>query len=189
MDPHSTHSRHSQYNNQQRRPKYGPSLQNIRQMEVKTTNVFEYFRKDSTSSLPTSTSLTSKVSKENVSRPIASNSRVRRDEKYKRDMYLAFIDNALTQKARVSYFIQSQNRRKIEHHSGCKRTLWWLSAAVWPSQLLYTTSTTNTHDPTIRIALIYYSTYTCRFEARSRSPYSSRCHCWNALDDNGLRFC
>lgn len=92
-------------------------------MEVKTTNVFEHFRKDSTSSLPTSTSFTSKVSKENVSRPIASNSRVRRDEKYKRDMYLAFIDNALTQKARVSYFIQSQNRRKIEHHSGCKRTL------------------------------------------------------------------
>lgn len=34
-------------------------------------------------------------------RPIATNARVRRDEKYKRDMYLAFVDNALVQKAQV----------------------------------------------------------------------------------------
>lgn len=34
-------------------------------------------------------------------RPIASNSRVRRDEKYRRDMYLAFVDNAISQKAQV----------------------------------------------------------------------------------------
>ncbi|KAH8118691.1 RNA polymerase I-specific transcription initiation factor RRN3 [Phellopilus nigrolimitatus] len=34
-----------------------------------------------------------------AARPIASNARVRRDEKYRRDLYLAFVDNALTQKA------------------------------------------------------------------------------------------
>lgn len=103
MDPYSAHSRHLQYNNQKRRPKQGPSLQNLRQMEVKTTNVFDYFRKASNNSFSSSTSTTTKVSKESPARPIASNSRLRRDEKYRRDMYLAFIDNALTQKAKVCF--------------------------------------------------------------------------------------
>jgi RNA polymerase I-specific transcription initiation factor RRN3 len=37
-----------------------------------------------------------------VARPIATNSRVRQDEKYRKDMYLAFVNNALQQKANVS---------------------------------------------------------------------------------------
>ncbi|THH11903.1 hypothetical protein EW145_g323 [Phellinidium pouzarii] len=96
MDPHS---RLSQFN--QRPPKSGPQLQYIRQMEPKTTAVFEQFRKSSSASslFSPSSSGSTKGSKEPPARPIASNSRVRRDEKYRRDMYLAFIDNALTQKA------------------------------------------------------------------------------------------
>jgi len=37
-----------------------------------------------------------------VQRPIATNSRVKQDEKYRRDMYLAFVNNALQQKSNVS---------------------------------------------------------------------------------------
>ena len=60
--------------------------------------VFDQFKKSaSTSSFSSSVKELASL----VSRPIASNSRVRRDEKYKRDMYLAFIDNALEQKAKV----------------------------------------------------------------------------------------
>jgi RNA polymerase I-specific transcription initiation factor RRN3 len=34
-------------------------------------------------------------------RPIATNSRVKQDEKYRKDMHLAFVNNALLQKANV----------------------------------------------------------------------------------------
>ncbi|EJD01473.1 RNA polymerase I-specific transcription initiation factor RRN3 [Fomitiporia mediterranea MF3/22] len=69
-------------------------------MEVKTMNVFEHFRKSPSESFSSSRSASLKDLKDLATRPIASNSRVRRDEKYRRDMYLAFIDNALNQKAR-----------------------------------------------------------------------------------------
>jgi RNA polymerase I-specific transcription initiation factor RRN3 len=37
-----------------------------------------------------------------IQRPIATNSRIKQDEKYRKDMYLAFVNNALQQKSRVS---------------------------------------------------------------------------------------
>lgn len=66
-------------------------------MEPKTTAVFEQFRKPTTT-----TSSSAKELATLTTRPIATNSRLKRDEKYRRDMYLAFIDNALSQKAKVS---------------------------------------------------------------------------------------
>ena len=131
MDPHS---RRAQYN--QRPPKAGPELQNLRQVgiEPKTVAVLEAFRKTSSENSSPASSL-SRVSSMSLSRavpkargkdkskehnpgsskspsiekeasltnrPIASNSRLRREEKYKRNMYLAFVDNALSQKAQVS---------------------------------------------------------------------------------------
>ena len=107
MDPHS---RHSQFNTQVGRPKTGPELQTVRgvKMEPKTVAVFDQFRKsDSAGSFASSSSSKSsssyeKKDRDGKERPIASNSRVRKDEKYRRNMYLAFVDNALVQKARVS---------------------------------------------------------------------------------------
>ena len=37
-----------------------------------------------------------------VQRPIATNSRVKQDERYRKDMYLAFVNNALQEKVNVS---------------------------------------------------------------------------------------
>ena len=115
MDPHS---RISQFN--QRPPKSGPQLQHMRQMEqrdrmITTANVFDHFAKPGSSSTSKHASVI--VSEKAVrkdkgngstnalsaysTRPIATNSRVRRDEKSRRDMYLAFISNALSEKAKV----------------------------------------------------------------------------------------
>ncbi|KAI5120687.1 hypothetical protein M0805_006976 [Coniferiporia weirii] len=119
MDPHS---RLSQYN--QRPPKAGPQLQYIRQMEPKTTAVFDQFRKSSSaSSFSTPSSSIAKDLKDPAARPIASNSRVRRDEKYRRDMYLAFIDNALMQKARGVSEHYDDLVRQFNPDSGQKQQL------------------------------------------------------------------
>lgn len=103
MDPHS---RLSQFN--QRRPSSGPQLQQLKKMETKpqpTANGFEQFKQSSANSSRTNTSSGSKAEFKSLSastsRPIASNSRLRRDEKYQRGMFLAFIDGALSQKAKV----------------------------------------------------------------------------------------
>ena len=64
-------------------------------MEPKTVAVFEQFKKPTQSS-------TVKNLVSLPTRPIATNSRLKRDDKYKRDMYLAFVENALAQKAKVS---------------------------------------------------------------------------------------
>jgi RNA polymerase I-specific transcription initiation factor RRN3 len=87
-----------------------------RERVITTANVFDHFAKSAASS---STSVKSaalvpervvKKNKENAvggalaaysARPIASNSRLRRDEKSRRDVYLAFINNALSEKAKV----------------------------------------------------------------------------------------
>lgn len=37
-----------------------------------------------------------------TSRPIATNSRVKQDEQFKKDMFLAFVNNALLEKLNVS---------------------------------------------------------------------------------------
>lgn len=103
MDPHS---RYSPFNNQAGRPKTGPELQSIRgvKVEPKTIAVLDHFRKsDSAGSFSSSSSASASSSelKSVSNRPIATNSRVRKNERYGRNMYLAFIDNALVQKARV----------------------------------------------------------------------------------------
>ncbi|KZT24585.1 RNA polymerase I-specific transcription initiation factor RRN3 [Neolentinus lepideus HHB14362 ss-1] len=86
MDPHS---RHSQFNKRQR--KVGPVPPNTRYMEqVKAAPATDNVKKRA-GSFPSPALSTI--------RPIASNSRVRQDEKYRKDMYLAFINNALQQKA------------------------------------------------------------------------------------------
>ena len=85
------HSRHSQFN--KRVPKSGPTP-SVRFMEPPPKAVLDNFSKSKKSS-PASYSLL-------LPRPIATNSRVKQDEKYRRDMYLAFVNNALQQKANVS---------------------------------------------------------------------------------------
>lgn len=40
-----------------------------------------------------------------IQRPIATNSRIKQDEKYRKDMYLAFVNNALQQKSNVSGYL------------------------------------------------------------------------------------
>ncbi|KAI0092198.1 RNA polymerase I-specific transcription initiation factor RRN3 [Irpex rosettiformis] len=92
MDPHS---RFSPFNSRQ--TKAGPVPSSTRSMEqsLKTTNPLETYKKRNTTqrrgSASSVTSLTG-------SRPIATNSRVKQDEQYRKDMYLAFINNALQQK-------------------------------------------------------------------------------------------
>ncbi|TFK55617.1 RNA polymerase I-specific transcription initiation factor RRN3 [Heliocybe sulcata] len=87
MDPHS---RHSQFNQRQR--KVGPlppSTRYMEQTQVKAPGTGSLKNRARSSS---STSLS-------VARPISTNSRIRQDEQYRKDMYLAFINNALQQKA------------------------------------------------------------------------------------------
>lgn len=88
------HSRHSQYNNK-RLPKSGPSP-TARFMEKPALLVSLPKPKlsKSTSSALNSPSLL-------TPRPIATNSRVKQDEKYRKDMYLAFVSNALELKLSV----------------------------------------------------------------------------------------
>ncbi|KAF9464841.1 RNA polymerase I-specific transcription initiation factor RRN3 [Collybia nuda] len=54
---------------------------------------------DNYSKRSTATSKESSSSPSLINRPIATNSRVKQDEKYRKDMYLAFVHNALQQKA------------------------------------------------------------------------------------------
>ena len=85
MDPHS---RLSQYNN--RPPKAGPLAQNTRTLLTdKKKQAGPHKQQFDASTLLL------------VARPIATNSRVKRNQKLHRDMHLAFIDNALEQKAQV----------------------------------------------------------------------------------------
>ncbi|KAK7062052.1 RNA polymerase I-specific transcription initiation factor RRN3 [Favolaschia claudopus] len=88
MDPHSTFS---QFNH--RKPKAGPMAQKY--MDVQQP-------KPGLESFPKCPSASRKASPSPavvVRRPIATNSRVKQDEKYRKDMHLAFVNNALLQKA------------------------------------------------------------------------------------------
>ncbi|GJE84320.1 RNA polymerase I-specific transcription initiation factor RRN3 [Phanerochaete sordida] len=64
-------------------------------LSVKTTNPLETYKKRATTRRD-STSSNGSVN----SRPVVTNSRVKQDEQYRKDMYLAFINNALQQKAK-----------------------------------------------------------------------------------------
>ncbi|KAJ7044704.1 RNA polymerase I-specific transcription initiation factor RRN3 [Mycena alexandri] len=88
MDPHSTLS---QFN--QRAPRAGPM--SLKYMEVQQS-------KPGLDSFPKRPSASRKASPSPavlIRRPIATNSRVKQDEKYRKDMHLAFVNNALLQKA------------------------------------------------------------------------------------------
>lgn len=98
------HSRHSQFN--KRVPKSGPTP-TARFMEPQPKLVLDNLTKSSGKSLkPSPVSLS-------TSRPIATNSRVKQDEKYRKDMYLAFVNNALQQKANVGPHVSMDFRFPI----------------------------------------------------------------------------
>lgn len=95
MDVRSpVHSRHSQFN--KRVPKSGPSTPAVRFMEPSPRPVLDNYPKQPSARRSSKSSTASQLS-----RPIATNSRVKQDEKYRKDIYLAFVNNALEQKANV----------------------------------------------------------------------------------------
>ncbi len=78
----------------------------VRVMEHKpqaVASTFEKFKKQATGGDSRSMAREGDVKSFSAyaARPMATNSRLRKDEKYKRDIYLAFIDNAFAQKAKV----------------------------------------------------------------------------------------
>lgn len=91
MDPHSTLS---QFN--QRTPKVGPLSSKLRYTETPTKSLAEK-RPNAAVQKPVTMHSPFPL----VRRPIATNSRVKQDEKYRQDMYLVFVNNALQQKAAV----------------------------------------------------------------------------------------
>lgn len=91
MDPHSTLS---QFN--QRTPKVGPLSSKLRYAETPTKLLAE---KRPNSGVQRPVTMHSPFPL--VRRPIATNSRIKQDEKYRKDMYLVFVNNALQQKAGV----------------------------------------------------------------------------------------
>ena len=86
MDPHS---RRSQFNH--RAPKAGPVSRNIESPQTVLTSKMPQKKSRATA---TSTNLL-------IRRPIATNSRVKQAENFKRDMYLSVVSNALQQKINV----------------------------------------------------------------------------------------
>src|SRR6267154_1065997 len=107
MDPHS---RLSQYN--QRPPKAGPTIPNQRQMDSlgKSPSLdgfakrSQHTRQSRARHRKLSSSLSSPTSPtlpNDLSRPIATNSRIKQGERLRKDMYLAFVNNALQQKTLV----------------------------------------------------------------------------------------
>ncbi|KIJ69765.1 hypothetical protein HYDPIDRAFT_104386 [Hydnomerulius pinastri MD-312] len=92
MDPHS---RHAQFN--QRTPKSGPYAPTVRFMEPQPKITIEKYAKPSPS--PKSPSGDAADDFQPLTRrPIATNSRVKQDEQFKRDMFIAFINKALREK-------------------------------------------------------------------------------------------
>ncbi|KAF8555371.1 RNA polymerase I-specific transcription initiation factor RRN3 [Imleria badia] len=91
MDPHSTHS---QFN--QRMPKSGPYTPTTRFMEQPPKIAIEKYAKSPPSAKSTAHTADPLLSL--AQRPIATNSRVRQGEQFKRDMFVAFINKALQEK-------------------------------------------------------------------------------------------
>ena len=108
MDPHS---RLSQYN--QRPPKAGPTIPNQRHMDsLGKFPSLDGFAKQSQQHTRQSrarhrklslslSSPSSPTSPDDLFRPIATNSRIKQGERLRKDMYLAFVNNALQQKTLV----------------------------------------------------------------------------------------
>ncbi|KAJ7129326.1 RNA polymerase I-specific transcription initiation factor RRN3 [Mycena epipterygia] len=89
MDPHSTLSQF----NQRRAPKAGPISHKYMDLQQPKPALDSFTKRPSASrkASPSPAGL--------IRRPIATNSRVKQDEKYRKDMHLAFVNNALLQKA------------------------------------------------------------------------------------------
>ncbi|KAG1806291.1 RNA polymerase I-specific transcription initiation factor RRN3 [Suillus plorans] len=85
MDPHS---RLSQFN--QRAPKTGPFSPSVR-FEPTQKVTLDKYTKAYSSSMPSDSPLF-------TSRPIATNSRVKQDEQFKKDMFLAYVNKAIREK-------------------------------------------------------------------------------------------
>ena len=131
MDPHSTLS---QFN--QRSPKAGPPVPNQRQMDLSPhpkSPSLDGFAKRSPrtrqsrgASKKLSSSLPSKsptpLLDGDLSRPIATNSRIKRGERLRKDMYLAFVNNALEQKTLVRPSPISHDFFIYLHLSACRPT-------------------------------------------------------------------
>ncbi|KAF5333679.1 hypothetical protein D9611_002662 [Ephemerocybe angulata] len=97
MDPHS---RRSQYN--QRQPKAGPQARTLSSMPLPTSPTLNTLAGPSalvSFGEKRATKSKSKAPVPTIRRPIASNSRIRQGENLRRDMYLAFVNNALQEKA------------------------------------------------------------------------------------------
>ncbi|KAI0030899.1 RNA polymerase I-specific transcription initiation factor RRN3 [Vararia minispora EC-137] len=95
MDPHS---RHSQYN--QRPPKSGPQAPFSRHHDhqSKMPSLDRFARNTPSADPPQKPSSITAL----ASRPIATNSRIKQEERLRKDMYLAFVNNALQEKAMAS---------------------------------------------------------------------------------------
>ncbi|KAI6146206.1 RNA polymerase I-specific transcription initiation factor RRN3 [Pisolithus tinctorius] len=87
MDPHSTRS---QFN--QRTPKAGPYMPQIRYTDPSPKFSIESYAK---SKSPRPDCRAADAISLLIQRPIATNSRVKQDEQFKKDMYIAFINKAL----------------------------------------------------------------------------------------------
>lgn len=85
MDPHS---RLSQFNH--RTPKIGPFSPSVR-FEPTPKVTLDKYTKTSSSSMPSDSPLF-------TTRPIATNSRVKQDEQFKKDMFLAYVNKAIREK-------------------------------------------------------------------------------------------
>lgn len=98
MDPHSTHSRFNA-----KVLKAGPVSRIMEPLPTsKSAESSKMPHKKQTSTTPSTTV---------IRRPIASNSRIKKDEIFKRDMYLSFVSNALHQKMNVRPFLLLQSSR------------------------------------------------------------------------------
>ncbi|KAJ7498586.1 RNA polymerase I-specific transcription initiation factor RRN3 [Mycena latifolia] len=89
MDPHSTLSQF----NQRRAPKAGPIAHKYMDAQQPKPALDSFTKRPSASRKASPSPATL------IRRPIATNSRVKQDEKYRKDMHLAFVNNALLQKA------------------------------------------------------------------------------------------
>lgn len=86
------HSRHNKFNIRQ--PKLGP-------LALSTSSLSSKSRQKITKSGPDS-SKKPDMSFANGERPIKTNAKVLKDEQYRKDMYLAFVRNAFSQKSMVN---------------------------------------------------------------------------------------
>ncbi|KAG7097337.1 hypothetical protein E1B28_004694 [Marasmius oreades] len=132
MDPHS---RFSQFDNK-RIPKAGPQSSRPRVMESKDSPKSQLPRKPSSSTAPNASLF--------MRRPIATNSRVKQDEKTRKDMYLSFVNNALHQKSLgitesfdelVSQFNLKRSRDGLPFPQPAQLRLWILALSHVVSRL------------------------------------------------------